>query len=324
MVGDIRIDVSLSRHWKYKRLKRRVGVLPMGYLVNFWVAVAEQKSDGVLTGWAAEDIEDAADWDGDPGAFFCGLSEAGFIDEVDGVLVVHDWAENQPWASEAVPRADKSRLANMTKTFPGVCQVFKEAGRSGISSDEYIEIKKSSDKLTTAKQIVGFSFTERERDVNGTFSPSPSPSPKPKSKSKAVAAKEPSVEVDTEGDETDETLQQQQLRKVIFAKRKNLLRLTAVTAETFEAVAEHCVAFYRGRSLGADPYAVALAWFKRERAGPALGGNGRGGGMSQMAKGLAVFDEIERRSSDEVGGGGGDDGTAAALLAAAGSHSGSG
>ena len=48
MNTDIRIDIRLPRHWKYRKLKRAIGTAPMEYLIVFWGTVAEQKPDGNL------------------------------------------------------------------------------------------------------------------------------------------------------------------------------------------------------------------------------------------------------------------------------------
>lgn len=72
------------------------------------------------------------------------------------------------------------------------------------------------------------------------------------------------LNADVEDCSDSETSQQQQLRKVIYEKKENLIKLTSVSEDNFDAVAEHCIAHHRkGRVI--DPYATAIGWFKRER-----------------------------------------------------------
>ena len=115
MNTDIRIDIRLPRHWKYRKLKRAIGTAPMEYLIVFWGTVAEQKPDGNLIGWDSADIEDAAGWDGEPGVFCAAMMAAGFLDETETGFLPHDWADHQPWAVGAEERSEKARSAAKAK-----------------------------------------------------------------------------------------------------------------------------------------------------------------------------------------------------------------
>ncbi|OHD19272.1 MAG: hypothetical protein A2Y38_23795 [Spirochaetes bacterium GWB1_59_5] len=111
MNTDIRICISLPRHRKYKKLKRILACEPMLYLVIFWGTVAEQAPTGILSGWSESDVEDAAEWDGEPSVLFHGLRASGFLDVVDGGFCPHNWAEHQPWAIGAPERSEAARKA---------------------------------------------------------------------------------------------------------------------------------------------------------------------------------------------------------------------
>ena len=111
MLVDIRIQSELPRHRKFKRLKRIVGPGAMEHLVTFWCTVAEQLPNGALNGWSNDDIEDAANWDGEAGVFISAMVESGFLDVNETGFEPHDWAENQPWASKARDRIESARKA---------------------------------------------------------------------------------------------------------------------------------------------------------------------------------------------------------------------
>jgi len=76
-------------------------------------------SDGVLTGYDAEDIAEAAGWASDPQVFTGALTDcgghsgtrrlAGFLDVLDGVFVLHQWEEHQPWVAGSEARRRKAR-----------------------------------------------------------------------------------------------------------------------------------------------------------------------------------------------------------------------
>jgi hypothetical protein len=87
---------TLRTHYKVKRLCRSLGIsIPtaIGHLHCLWWWCLDHAQDGCLSAFLPEDIADAVMWDGDPDTLIEGLTIAGFIDEIDGHLVVHDWSE---------------------------------------------------------------------------------------------------------------------------------------------------------------------------------------------------------------------------------------
>ena len=105
--------------------------------------------------------------------------------------------------------------------------------------------------------------------------------------------------VETEAPQPEETQQQQKLRSVIFSKRSELIRVTSVTEERFDGVAEHCIAHYHEKPFGADAYAVALKWFRRERKPPDAKPREPTQQMSKTEQGFAVLDEMRRNLENE-------------------------
>lgn len=112
---DARISTGLPSHPKTKKLIRRLGPAAGWHLVCMFLWVAANRSDGDLSGMAAEDIELAADWSGDGGAFVTGMADVGFLDGEEGARSIHDWADHNPWAAGASARSEKSRWAALRK-----------------------------------------------------------------------------------------------------------------------------------------------------------------------------------------------------------------
>lgn len=164
MNTDIRIDVRLPRHRKYKKLKRIIGPATMEHLVTFWGTVAEQVPNGALNGWSTEDIEDAAGWDGESGVFFAALVESEFLDETESGYYPHDWHEHQPWVVGAEERSESARKAGLASA---------EARRNKAA--------RSADVQRTVDDPLTIRSTDAQRKLNPrTPSPSPSPLPSPK------------------------------------------------------------------------------------------------------------------------------------------------
>lgn len=109
MATDVRISTSLAEHPKTRKLQKKLGKVAAWCLVRLLMWVARNRSDGDLTGMSAEDIEIAADWDGEEGAFVATAAAVGFLDGQPGAYVVHDWAEHNPWAAGAEMRSAKAR-----------------------------------------------------------------------------------------------------------------------------------------------------------------------------------------------------------------------
>lgn len=111
MKNDIRVDISLPRHLKYKRLKRVLGIDPMFYLITFWASVAEQIPNGELTGCSTQDIEELAGWDGEVDLFCSSMIDVGFLDKTEDGYYPHDWHEHQPWVVGAKERSETAKKA---------------------------------------------------------------------------------------------------------------------------------------------------------------------------------------------------------------------
>lgn len=113
MNTDIRLSVGFWQHPKTKKTAKRLGLEGVRSLQVLWLWAAINRPNGVLSGMDWEDIELAADWQGEDRAFFeiCLGSESSpmWIDEVEGGYILHDWAEHNPWQAEAKERSDTAR-----------------------------------------------------------------------------------------------------------------------------------------------------------------------------------------------------------------------
>lgn len=111
MAADIRLSTTFFAHPKVKRLAKRLGNDAVVALLRLWCWVADNKPRGVLDGMDQEAIELAADWDDAEGALYTELIALRLIDLVDGVAVIHDWAEHNPWVYAAPERSQAARNA---------------------------------------------------------------------------------------------------------------------------------------------------------------------------------------------------------------------
>ena len=108
---DIRLSLSFFDHPKTRKLQKRCGIEAVICLQKLWLWAADQRPNGALSGLDAEDIELAADWHGEDGAFVQTLLDCRWLDEEDGVYVLHGWEEHQGYASKSEERSEKARKA---------------------------------------------------------------------------------------------------------------------------------------------------------------------------------------------------------------------
>ena len=106
---DFRVAVDFFTHHKARKLKKRLGAAAVLSLLQLWAYAAKLRTDGNLSGMSVEDIELAAEWDGDEGAFSAALLDVGFLDQGEDGYSLHDWAENNPWVAEEKARSEQAR-----------------------------------------------------------------------------------------------------------------------------------------------------------------------------------------------------------------------
>lgn len=136
MNTDFRLSVGFWQHPKTKKTARRLGLEGIRSLQILWAWAAVNRPDGSLSGMDWEDIELAADWQGEEQKFFdtcLGM----WIEETSGGYALHDWQEHNPWASEADTRSDAARLSRFARKFPDIARAMREDGVKGLTQEEY-------------------------------------------------------------------------------------------------------------------------------------------------------------------------------------------
>ena len=163
MATDARIAVSLPHHPKTKKLIKRLGQSAAWNLVCLILWTAANRSDGNLEGLSVEDIEIAADWSGEDGAFVKALQEVRFLDIDEDQYSMHDWHEHNPWAAGADMRIAKARW-NAAKRHHGVAEADRLV-------PEYAAIRSATSNASSNDAA------ETQYEPSNAPSPSPSPSP---------------------------------------------------------------------------------------------------------------------------------------------------
>ena len=107
---DARVKVTLPDHPKTKKLIRRCGQAGAWNLIRLFLFATANRPDGNLSGMDSDDIEIAADWQGDPGAFVAALVDVRFLVGEPGAFSINDWADHNPWAAGSERRSDKAKF----------------------------------------------------------------------------------------------------------------------------------------------------------------------------------------------------------------------
>ncbi len=169
---DARISVALPAHPKTKKLIRRLGEGGAWRLLCLFLWVAQSRPDGDLSGMTGEDIELAADWQGEEGAFIKALIEVGFVDGEEGAYSIHDWQEHNPWAAGADARSEKSKWL-------ALCKHHGRAKAAEMMPAYAARLQESSKKDDQCKHEAHASSASSMHEAENSSAPSPSPSPLP-------------------------------------------------------------------------------------------------------------------------------------------------
>ena len=95
---DVRLSTAFFDHPKTKKLGRRLGDPGILSLIRLFAWTRVNRTDGDLSGMDCEDIEIAADWQGQPGTLIETLASLRFVDGEPGGHSLHGWSEHQSWA----------------------------------------------------------------------------------------------------------------------------------------------------------------------------------------------------------------------------------
>jgi hypothetical protein len=168
-MNDARIAIGLPSHPKTKKLIRRLGQQAGWNLVCLILWTASNRPDGDLCGMSIEDIELAADWHGEDGAFVAALADVRFFDGEDGCYMLHDWHEHNPWAAGSNQRSAKARW-NAVKRHHGIAEADRLV-------PEYAAIRNADRTAICNAGNYAASTTPVQGQQSGSNAPSPSPSP---------------------------------------------------------------------------------------------------------------------------------------------------
>lgn len=92
----IESNQEVGRHPKTKKLARLLGisaVTAVGHLHFLWWWALDFAQEGLLDKYDEFDIAEACMWEGDEKLFVDSLVQAGFIDQKESALCIHDWYE---------------------------------------------------------------------------------------------------------------------------------------------------------------------------------------------------------------------------------------
>ena len=147
---------ELPRHPKTKRFARMLKIsIPqaVGHLFMFWWWALDYAENGDLSRYDADDLADAAQWDGDPQEFLKAMIECGpggsygFIEEDESGMSVHDW---EMYSGRLVEKREKNRQRQ--------ARIRQETSNSekGLQSenDENKPQKKSRKRNKNVKSVV--------------------------------------------------------------------------------------------------------------------------------------------------------------------------
>ena len=105
-----KLESTFATHPKFKKLARRLEIPEVyvrGHVSTFWAWVLVHAPDGNLSSFDREDIAVAAEWPGDPEHFVESMVAVKLLDDLDGVLMVHEWMDRAGSYREAMRKAAK-------------------------------------------------------------------------------------------------------------------------------------------------------------------------------------------------------------------------
>lgn len=164
---DIRLKLDLFEHPKLQKLRRRLGAEGVLCLLRLWLWAAANRCDGRLRGLDADDVEIAAQWQGQAGALVAALCELRLLERAGEaeLFLIHDWSEHQPWASRSDERSARAR---------------KAARSRWGQEEENVEFQQDSDALCSSMLEASPSNAPRAKNREPETLPvQPSPSQRP-------------------------------------------------------------------------------------------------------------------------------------------------
>ena len=109
--ADFRLSAGFRTHPKVMLLEMELGEAGPLSWISIIAHAAQYKPDGILSNMEPRAIALVAHWKGDPDKLITALKTVRLLDETDGVLSLHDWAEHNGYAASYTKRSERGREA---------------------------------------------------------------------------------------------------------------------------------------------------------------------------------------------------------------------
>ena len=189
MNTDFRVSITFTSNPNTRLLRRQYGTDAAWALIELWTWATVNRANGILTGLNEDQIEAAADWNGECGQLVKALvAFKWLIRTPDGTYALNEWAETNPWAADADNRSDKARLSSMAKNYPELYGELTAQGVSGIDKATYTSLTAEYNQRGILRSTSGF-----QRIASKSLAPMPAPAPAPSPVPEPFPKKEDSV-----------------------------------------------------------------------------------------------------------------------------------
>lgn len=167
MNSDVRLAINFWQHPKTIKTARKFGLETIRSIQCLWCFAALNRVDGSLSGMDIDDVEIAADWQGEAGKFVDSCIEMKWIDvDKKNVMSLHGWEDMQGWAIHAPDRKEKAKRAAEKRW-----SVNNGLSQTGI------------DATSIATGIAtSITHSNAKKDLSNAPSPNPNPNPNPNPK----------------------------------------------------------------------------------------------------------------------------------------------
>lgn len=172
----VELQDNFRRNKKVVRLARTLGIKraeARGLLTGLWTELLTQAPDGDLTGLDPEEVEEMADWEGEPGTLYRALLDerpAGeeprhrFIERTGARLVIHDWEEH----TKGLKRASYMREYRANRKSEDANTRVTHAERTcNVLSDPIRSDQIRSEQSDSAREAVADEHTAEPGDMLG-------------------------------------------------------------------------------------------------------------------------------------------------------------
>ena len=175
MNTDFRVSITFTSNPNTRLLRRQYGTDAAWALIELWTWATVNRANGILTGLNEDQIEAAADWNGECGQLVKALvAFKWLIRTPDGTYALNEWAETNPWAADADNRSDKARLSSMAKNYPELYGELTAQGVSGIDKATYTSLTAEYNQRGILRSTSGFQLI-----ASKSLAPMPAPAPAP-------------------------------------------------------------------------------------------------------------------------------------------------